>query len=591
MKKTKLVIVESPHKAHLIQEFLGPSYVVMASKGHIADLAKGGSNGIGIDIEKNFRPRYALLPDKIQTMNEILNAAKNSELVILSGDPDREGESICWHIASRLEGIQAPIKRMVFNEIKKDKILKAVKDLKDIDMNMVHAQEGRRFLDRIVGFMVSPYLINTMNANLSAGRVQSVVTKLVIDREKEIESFVPQTFWTAQVSLSNDGKKSFIAKYPSNMISQKDADDVKTKLSSNTKYIVKNVTSAEENKGPPAPLVTSSLQQIMSKAFSFGSEKTMKAAQSLYENGKITYLRTDSVRASDESIEEVRQWLSTNSHKTPKKPNNYKNKDDAQDAHECLRPTDINLLPSNLKAGPDEKIVYETIWKYFVASQMNPATYSTLKITLNVDGDPKTEVTVSGKALKTKGYLEILGGAEESKIDLPMLVKGDVVNVFGKSPILIEKKKTQPPARYSEDKLLKELVNKNIGRPATYAELLTKVCNRNYVEKKGNVYHATDLGKKVTDTLSSYFNFMDYNYTSDLEVKLDQIAEGKLNHIEMLKEFYSKFKKELDNAYEKNGTILCEKCKSPMILRTTKSNGNKFLGCQSYPNCKNIKPL
>jgi len=326
----------------------------------------------------------------------------------------------------------------------------------------------------------------------------------------------------------------------------------------------------------------------MSKEHSMSADRTMKAAQGLYEAGYCTYIRTDSVRVGDEAVQEVRDWLIANKHPIPKKAPTYKNKDAAQDAHECIRPSDLTLTPGDNFAiiDPDEKLVYETIWKNFVASQMNPALYDTLKVTAHVQGDKAAEVKASGKALKTKGYLEILGLSDDSKIEIPTLSVGDALNLFSKIPVQLEKKSTQPPPRYSEDKLIKELVNKNIGRPATYADLLSKIAVRNYVEKKGSVFHATDLGKKITDELIQFFTFMDYDYTAKMEQQLDEIESGKVNHVDMLKKFFPVFKKELDKAYLGHGATMCSKCGSPMSVRTTKT-GDKFLGCSGYPKCKN----
>jgi len=589
-----LVIVESPAKGDKIQKYLGKDYVVVASKGHIADLAKGGKYGIGVDIVNNFKPHYVISEDRIDTLNNIMKAAKTCDQIFVASDPDREGEAIAWHLAKRLEDFGKPIKRMVFNEIKKDKLLKAVKDVRDIDMNLFHSQEARRILDRLVGFMASPFLMNCIGPKLSAGRVQSVVTRMVIDREREIEAFVPETFWTIQVNLSSDNKNGFITKYSGKLTDLKTADSIRNKLSAATaKFTVTNVLAEEENKFPNAPLVTSTLQQIMSKVHGFGADRTMKAAQALYEGGYCTYIRTDSVRVGDEALAEVRAWLKDNKHEIPKKPNVYKNKDAAQDAHECIRPSDLNLLPHDNFAmiDPDEKLVYETIWKYFVASQMVPAVYNTLKVTAQLNGDPTIEVKASGKALKSKGFLEILGVTDDSKIEIPNLLVGQTLSHFGKIPVQMEKKQTQPPARYSEDKLIKELVKRNIGRPATYADLLSKITARNYVEKKGNVYHATELGKKITDELIKFFTFMDYDYTALMEQNLDEVESGKVNHIDMLKKFYPSFKNEIDMAYTNHGASLCDKCGSPMSTRTAKASGEKFMACSAYPKCQFTKPV
>jgi DNA topoisomerase-1 len=582
-----LVIVESPAKASKIQGYLGKDYVVLASKGHITDLAKGGRFGLGVDIDKNFHPHYVLMEDKVDTLDVLINAAKKCDQIFVASDPDREGEAIAWHLAQRLADLEKPIKRMVFNEIKKAKLLKAVKEVRDIDMDLFHSQEARRILDRLVGFMASPFLMNFFGPKLSAGRVQSVVTRMVIDREREIEAFVPEEFWTVQVILSKDGKTGFATKFNGRPTNEKDALAVKKTLSTDP-YVVSEVTSNEEAKYPQPPLVTSTLQRIMSKEHGFSADRTMKAAQSLYESGYCTYIRTDSVRVSDEALTEVRQWLTDNKHSVPAKAYAYKNRDAAQDAHECIRPSDLTLVPNDnyAMADPDEKLVYEVIWKQFVASQMMPAIYDTLKVTAHLQSDKKQEVKASGKALKTKGFLEILGIQDDSKIEIPLLNVGDVLKLFGKIPVQLEKKATQPPPRYSEDKLIKELVNKNIGRPATYAELLSKITARNYVEKKGSVFHATDLGKKITDELLQFFTFMDYDYTAKMEQQLDEIESGKVNHVDMLKKFFPEFKKELDKAYLQHGATMCPKCGSPMSVRTTKT-GDKFLGCSGYPKCKN----
>lgn len=588
-----LVIVESPAKAHKIQEYLGKEYVVMASKGHITDLAKGGKHGLGVDIEKDFKPHYVLIDDKVDVLNELMGAAAKVDQIFVASDPDREGEAIAWHLAQRLAEMDKPIKRMVFNKIKKDALLKAVKEVRDIDINLFHSQEARRILDRLVGFTASPFLMNFFGPKLSAGRVQSVVTRMVIDREREIEVFVPEEFWTIQVNLSKDGKTGFATKYSGRPTDQATAKAAHDKLAvKDAEFVVTEVQADEEKKSPFPPLVTSTLQQVMSKDHGFGADRTMKAAQSLYEAGYVTYIRTDSVRVDDASVKELRDWLQTNKYDVPTKANTFKNRDAAQDAHECIHPTDLSLLPEKNFAiiDPDEKLVYEVIWNYFVASQMMPAVYNTLKVTAHVKGDPSAEVKASGKALKNQGFLQILGVSDDSKIDIPELHKGDILKHFGKNPVRSEKKQTQPPPRYSEDKLIKELVNKNIGRPATYAELLSKITARNYVEKRGNVYHATDLGKRVTDELTQFFTFMDYNYTAKMEQQLDEIESGKVDHVDMLKKFYPEYKQQLSRAYTQHGAMLCNQCGSPMALRTAKTNGSTFYACTAFPKCRNTKP-
>jgi DNA topoisomerase-1 len=585
-----LLIVESPSKGKTIQKYLGKDFIVMASKGHITELAKTGKHNLGIDIDRNFKPHYILMEDKVTTLDELLDAAKKVDQVMIASDPDREGEAISWHLNQRLDGIQKPIKRVVFHEIKKKAILKALTEAREIDENLFHSQEARRILDRIVGFMASPFLMNFFGQNLSAGRVQSVVTKMITDREREIEAFIPEEFWTIQVSLTKDKNSGFLTKFSGKLTDLDLAEDMRDRLMVN-EYTVSDLISSEEKKAPMPPLVTSSLQRLMSRLHGFEADQTMSAAQALYEAGHCTYIRTDSVRVSDEALEEVRKWIGEHGYTLPKKPNTYKNKDAAQDAHECIRPTDLSNEAKDIYfSSEEERLVYETIWKTFIASQMTPAIYNTLKITAHVKNDPSAEVKASGKALKSPGFMEILGIVDDSKIEIPNLVKGDDLFLFGKNPVRMEKKKTQPPPRFNLDELLKDLEHKKIGRPSTFAELVSKITARNYVEKKGNVFYPTELGKKITDILTQYFTFMDYNYSANLEELLDDIAAGKINHIDMLKKFYPEFKLELDRAYLGHGGTLCDKCGSPMVVKTAKTTGDKFLACTAYPSCRNTKP-
>lgn len=588
MSEKILVIVESPSKAKKIQEYLGDEYIVTASKGHIVDLTKTGKYNLGIDLE-NFTPRYSIIEDKISVVNELMKLCKKSKLVLIASDPDREGMAISWHIFERLKDMEVPIKRIIFNEITKKAIKKAISSPIDIDMDLVHAQEARRMLDRIVGFMTSPFLMNSMRERLSAGRVQSVVSKMIIDRESEISAFVSEDFWNIYANIT-DGITTFTVKYDKKILDENEGKKIQSKIIKST-FTVTDVVSKEEKRPLSPPLITSKLQQIMSKDHGFSADRTMKAAQELYESGYCTYIRTDSVRANDDAVKEVREWLQNQGYDIPDKENTFKNKDASQDAHECIRPTEITLLPyDNYEIiDQDQKKVYEVIWRYFVASQMNPAIYDTLKVTLESDADQSLKFKCSGKSLKYRGALEILNIEDDSKIDIPNLSIGDQLSLHDKKSVSLDKKQTQPPARYSESNLIKELVNKEIGRPATYAELLTKITARNYVEKQGNVYHGTDLGKRVSENLSKYFSFMDYNYTSNMEKKLDDIANKKLNYIEMLKDFYNNFKKELDTAYIDSGCELCEKCNSPLSER--KSKTGSFLGCTTYPNCKFTKEI
>ena len=586
-----LVIVESPAKASSIQKYLGKDYIVKASKGHITDLAKGGRFGLGIDIDKDFKPRYVLMEDKIQTLNELLSAAKNVDQILIASDPDREGEAIAWHLKQRLADTEKPIKRITFQEITKKAVNDSLKKVRDVDVKMFHSQEARRILDRIVGFTVSPFLMNYFGPKLSAGRVQSVVTKLIIDREEEIENFKPETYWNINVALSNDGKNSFVAKYDTKITEQKNADNVVAIMKEANNFVVSEVIAEEEKKNPSAPLITSTLQQVMSKNYGVPADRAMKAAQSLYENGYITYMRTDSVRIEGEALNNVRDWLTKNNYVVPTKANIFKNKDASQDAHECIRPTDLDIEPSTQTeiVMPDEKLVYEAIWKHFVASQMTPAIFDTLKLTLHPDNNPTYKVRAGGKALKNSGFLKMLSTNAATKIDLPSLNKGDVVNLFGNPAVVAEKKQTQPPPRYNQYSLGKELENRGIGRPATYAEIYSKITGRDYVVITNNTYKPTDLGRKINAELIKFFDFMDYGYTANMEQQLDEIAHKNKDHVKMLKDFYKTFKKSLDDAYINHGAGICEKCTYPMVKKNSK-NG-PFMGCSNFPACKNTKPI
>jgi DNA topoisomerase-1 len=585
-----LVIVESPSKAKKIQEFLGKDYIVLATQGHIVDLGKGRKHGIGVDVDNKFSPKYVLMEDKHKIMDSLIGAAESSDQILIASDPDREGEAIAWHVANRLDGCKKPFKRVEFNEITKKGIQKGISKPRDIDQNLFHAQEARRILDRIVGFMVSPFLMTTFGPKLSAGRVQSVVTKMIIDREAEIQEFKPEEYWNIKANLKKkSSSESFWAKYDVRVTDKSDAHKLSGDLlDSNCFYEVISVESNLEKKKQPPPMITSELQRVMSRSFGFSPERTMKAAQSLYENGYVTYIRTDSVRIEDDALKDVRSWLVSSGHTVPKSPVIHKSKSDAQDAHECIRPTDLLLGTDNSELLGDEKKVYEIIWKYFVASQMEPAVYDTLKVTIKHSKNKSYVLKATGRALKTNGFLDVMGVSGEEKIDIPALSKGDVLELASDNSIVCERKLTQPPQRFSADTLIKAMEQKNIGRPATYAEVISKIAARNYVEIDGKYFKPTELGKKINASLERFFSFMNYNYTMDMEQKLDEVALGKLNHTQMLYDFFSSFKGELVLAYKDNGAQICELCKSPMTEKFSKSKNVRFLGCSAFPKCKSI---
>lgn len=583
----KLIIVESPNKVKKIQEYLGDEYIVIASYGHICDLAKGQAKfGIGIDIENNFKPHYALMKDKIDVLDAILNNAEKSTGILLACDEDFEGEAICNHINRYLLSTNKPVRRIKFSEITKSAILKAINNPVDIDQNIVKAQEGRRILDRIIGFMVSPYLMNFYGNNLSAGRVQSVAVRMIVDRENEIQQFKPEEFWNIYTKFLTTNNEVVSTKFKGKTQNKEETDRLIKLIKDNNDFYVYSVASSKKKEKPPAPLTTAALLQNMAKKFSFEPERTMKAAQSLYENGLCTYIRTDSTRIAEESLAPVRKYLSKLGYEIPDKPNTYATKASAQDAHECIRPTNIETNLDNAWSATvsgDDKEVYNVIWKFFVASQMKPAIWDTMNVIIKSHSKDKLSFTTSGKALSYKGYLQIFEDISTDKIDIPLLKNGDELKM---SDIKPEQKFTQPSPRYNVATMLEELEAKQIGRPATYADITQKIEHRNYVEKKGSTYRPTELGIKITNILVKLFPFMEYNYSAAMEKQLDDIAAGKLDRTVMLEEFFKPFKQQLNKAYLEQGSLLCEKCKSPMIKRLVKDTGKMFLGCSSYPHCK-----
>jgi DNA topoisomerase I len=579
-----LIIVESPAKAKSIQKYAGDDYRVVASIGHICDLAKGGKMGIGIDIEKDFRPRYVIIEDQVKTVKMLAEEAHKADSILLCSDPDREGEAISAHLLSRLKDIGKPMKRITMHEITKKGVKEAIANPRDIDKELVASQEARRILDRLVGFLASPFLMTFFGKNLSAGRVQSVLTRLIVDREKEIDEFKPEEYWVIQANLANVKSETFVAKYDGKPANKETASKIKADLLADT-FLVKSIEAAEEKRKAPPPLITAKLQQIMSKSFTISAERTMKAAQSLYERSFITYMRTDSVRANPDAIKDARAWIKEQGYEIPKTANAHKNKDAAQDAHECIRPTDLSVSSDTLDG--DEEKVYGVIHKHFVASQMLPVIYNTLKVSIEAQSS-KHILKAGGKAIKIKGYLELFD-VENGAIDIPNLTKNEAVNLAGKEPVVAEQKFTQPPPRYSEAHLLETLEKKNIGRPSTFADLLAKIGTRNYVERRGNTFYPTELGKTITNELVKAFSFMDINYTALLEDKLDLIATGKLDRTKMLSDFYVPFKLELNKAYASHGAKECPKCGSPMLEREGKAGS--FYGCSAYPSCRSTMSI
>lgn len=579
--------MESPNKIKKLKHYLGDDYIIKASVGHIRDLSTKDS--LGIDIDNNFKPHYVINKDKYQVVEDIINAADECSKILLATDPDREGEAISFHLQSLLATSGKVIKRITFNEITEKAVLNAIANEREIDMDLFRAQEARRMLDRIVGFMVSPYLMRKYNEKLSAGRVQSVAVRMISDRENEIKSFKPEEFFNIEVNLSKDNEK-FIAKLDNRYTDKSKAEADKQTILKINDFTVDNVVAKAVKENPQPPLTTSKLQQVMAKLHNFDADRTMKAAQTLYEGGYCTYIRTDSVRANPDAIQSARDWLNSNNYKTPSKAVEYSAKDSAADAHECIRPSDVNVLSKDLTLSDDEIKTYETIWRYFIASQMLPAVYNTLALKIKLNGS-NLVFKANGKALKEKNYLEIFKSEKNvDKIDIPLLNKNDKLKLTNpQHGVILERKETKPPSRLNEAVLIEELEKRKIGRPATYAAIIKNINDRKYVEKRSNIYYPTPLGAKICEDLKQFFNFLNYDYTASMEDKLDQVAEGKTNQTTMLREFFDPFKQQLNKAYENNGAVICEQCKSPMIVRKRKSDNVEFLGCSNFPKCKNIK--
>ena len=584
-KKTgkTLIVVESPNKIKKISSYLGPNYIIRASYGHVMDLSTGGIYfNLGVNIEKDFLPKYKIIPDKKDKLASIIDATTMVDNILLATDPDREGEAIAWHLLYCLESCGKPIERISFNEITEKAIKKAVQNSGPLDKNLYDAQQARRVLDRIVGFMASSFLKDNVGPDLSAGRVQSVATKLITDKDKEIKEFVPDEFWNIIGKFKKDDDK-FSAKYINKITNSNDANNIKLQLEVDT-FSISKINSFEKEKPPLPPLTTSTLQQTASTTLGYKVSSIMRHAQSLYESGLITYMRTDSTRISDDALKDVRAYLDKNSLNKPKKANIYTQKDAAQDAHEAIRPTDVNKLPKNVFLSTEQQEVYRIIWERFVASQMNPAIYDMMDVEITSSSGHILKTT--GKSLKEKGWLEIAPsyGNNDNDVVLPILAVGESIDCI---KIDANQKFTQPPSRYNEASLVKELERRGIGRPSTYANIIETIKSRHYVELQGKNYYSTDIGNQVIDKLSSNFSFMKYNYTAKMETNLDSIAEGKLTYVEMLDSFFGPFQKECKKAQYNNAKdygIPCPVCKGKTILKHGRYGF--YMCCLDYPDCK-----
>ncbi|MET3616554.1 DNA topoisomerase-1 [Peptoniphilus olsenii] len=609
-----LVIVESPTKAKTIKKMLGRNYKVIASVGHVRDLPK---SKLGIDIENDFEPQYMNIWGKGKLINEIKKEAKKSDNIILATDPDREGEAISWHLSHILNLDPQGKNRVTFNEITKNTVAREIKNPRQIDMDLVDAQQARRELDRLAGYKISPLLWKKVKSGLSAGRVQSVVLKLICDREDEINNFIPEEYWTVQSDLRSGRKKILVDYYgikesdkikKINLKTEKDADKVINNIDKDN-FKVENIRNGKRSKKSSKPYTTSTMQQDASRKINFPTRKTMMVAQSLYEGieipgegsvGLITYMRTDSTRVSAEAKNTGLKFIEENYGKNflgakTSKINN--NKEKIQDAHECIRPTDVFKTPYSISDSltKDQFKLYSLIWKRFVASLMANAIYQTISADINSNNEI---FRINGSKLEFEGYLKIYDDilAKEIKKALPDLTEGQVLKF---KDIMKEQHFTNPPARYNEASLIKELEELGIGRPSTYSPTISTIKSRYYVVLEEKKFVPTELGFTVNEIMEDNFkDLVDKKFTAQMEDELDLIAEGKKYWKELIRNFYSGLEDDLEKAYKNIEKIQiedpvtdikCDKCGRNMVIKMGRYG--KFLACPGFPECKNTKPL
>lgn len=606
-----LVIVESPAKAKTIEKFLGKNYVVKASVGHVIDLPK---SKLGVDVDNNFEPQYITIRGKGPILKEIKSLAKKSKNVYLATDPDREGEAISWHLAKALGIDETTPCRIEFNEITKNAIKSAIKKPRVIDLNLVDAQQARRVLDRLVGYKISPLLWKNIRKGLSAGRVQSVATKLIIDREEEIKKFIPEEYWSLNLTVENEKKEKFEAKFGIDNLGNKEIhneEDVKRILDAidNSPMTVTSVKESQKRRKPHLPFTTSTLQQEASNKLGFTTRKTMSLAQQLYEGidlgkegtvGLITYMRTDSTRVSKEATDSLREYIYDSLGKEyidneDDSNKESKGKKNIQDAHEAIRPTDVYKQPAKIKVSltKDQHLLYKMIWERFVASRMAQALYDTLSIEMQVN---EVMFKATGSRLKFDGFLKIYSYASISEnVNLPLLSKGEKITIVEKHP---KQHFTLPPARYTEASLVKVMEELGIGRPSTYSPTISTILSRGYVEKEGKNIIPTELGNIINEILVEYFSkVIDVNFTADMEKKLDNVEEDGRDWKKLIEEFYTDFEQMLIYAEENMQEINlieesdenCSKCGSILLIKHGRYG--KFLACSNYPECEETKPF
>ncbi len=607
-----LVIVESPAKSKTIKKILGNNYTIEASYGHVRDLAP---KGLGFDIENDFKPTFVVIPEKQKVVTTLNKAAKASDVIYLASDPDREGEAIAWHVREILKVPDEKIRRIVFNEITPKAVKDAVENPHSIDMLKVEAQQTRQILDKLVGFKISPILWEKLrNYRLSAGRVQSVALRIICEREDEIEAFVPVEYWSltaflekkkfefeAQLARIKTGKKDEKLEIPNEAAIK----NILKKLEG-AKYLVDKITPRDTQRKPQPPFITSTLQREASSKLGYGVQKTMQVAQKLYEGielgeegavGLITYMRTDSTRISDDAVGVAKDYITYNygAQYYPKTPNSYdKKKGNVQDAHEAIRPSYIDKTPESIKKylSSDQFKLYKLIWSRFMASQMENARVKNITIDIAAN---EYIFKVGSSKIEFDGFLKVYQDDEEMEVaaKYPDLKIGDELKLNKLSP---EQHFTQPPSRYSEATLVKQLEEYGIGRPSTYAPIITKIQQRGYVEKLDKALKPTVLGRTICTQLVEHFkDVMDYKFTAGMELKLDDIAEGKAQGTKMLNDFWGPFSKTVGDAKENMGNVViksdqnCPNCGKEMIVKTSRF-GKQFLGCSGYPECKTMAP-
>ena len=608
----KLIIVESPAKANTIKKFLGGSTKVVASMGHIRDLPK---SKMGIDIEHDFEPEYINIRGKGDLIKSLKKDAKQAKKIYIATDPDREGEAIAWHLAKILEDEKDKIVRVTFNEITKNAVQKAIKEPRDIDVNLVDAQQARRVLDRIVGYKISPVLWKKVRRGLSAGRVQSVAVKLIVDRENEIEKFIPEEYWNIYADLEDTKtKKQFEAHFygkDGKKLEIHSNDEVQTILDNvkDAKYIVSEVKKGEKKRTPAPPFTTSTMQQEASRKLGFTLKKTMSVAQGLYEGvkipekgtvGLITYMRTDSTRISEEARRVAKTQITKLYGENYYENRYYKTKKDAQDAHEAIRPTYIDIEPDSIKdsLSNDQYKLYKLVYNRFLASQMAPAIFDTMNVNIKANA---YDFKANGQVLKFKGFMTLYveGTDSEEKEEegmLPELEENQEVTLKKLNP---KQSFTEPPPRYTEASLVKALEEKGIGRPSTYSPTITTILERRYIEKEKKQLYPTELGKVVNKLLTENFtDVINVEFTAKIENEFDEIAEGHEKWKKMIREFYGPFEQEVEKVekelehvemVDEVSDVKCEKCGRMMVYKYGRYG--KFLACPGYPECKNAKPI